>query len=274
MLILRVWRTQPGDYFCLSTRGKKGWRDHFRTLEEWEDIDEFIADHEESDDLYWCPHSFLRQSRRTEYYARPSNMLWADLDAVDPTTLDLRPSMAWQTSPKRYAAIWRLDGEPRRGLRRAFNQAIRADGNGWCLTKVLRVPGSINHKYPNHPRGKVLWEAGPVYSLDEVARQYPVPISSPQPLHRKSSSLEPRAILDKYKIRGLLRQELLYGLPTAGVRRHRMHCKLAYELHKKGVPAGEAFVCLRDTKWNKHAIENKDDPDFWVWALVDKFWGG
>jgi hypothetical protein len=272
MLIHRVWRTQPGDYFCLSTKGKKGWRDHFFTREELEDIEEFIADHEESDDLYWCPHSFLMQSRRSEYYARPSKMLWADLDAVDPTTLDLRPTMAWQTSPGRFAAIWLLDGEPRRGLRRAFNQAIGADGGGWCITKVLRIPGTRNWKYANAPRGKVLWEHGPTYSLEAVARQYPVPNSAPQPLHRKGSSLEARTILDKYGVRGWLRQELLRGGQVGNERRHRMHWRLACELHGKGIPKDEAFVCLRDTAWNKHQFENKDDPDKWVWQLVDKVW--
>jgi hypothetical protein len=112
-----------------------------------------------------------------------------------------------------------------------------------------------------------------VYSLDAVARRYPVHINAPQPMQRKSSSLESRAILDKYKIRGPLRQELLHGVPTAGVRRYRMHCNLAHQLHKKGVPKDEAFVCLRDTGWNKHATENPDNPDFWVWALIDKIWG-
>jgi len=46
-LIIRVWRTQPGSYFCISTRGKRGWRDHFFTRDELEDIDEFIRENEE-----------------------------------------------------------------------------------------------------------------------------------------------------------------------------------------------------------------------------------
>ena len=50
------------------------------------------------------------------------------------------------------------------------------------------------------------------------------------------------------------------------------HWRLACELHEKGIPKDEAFVCLRDTPWNKHQFENKDDPDAWVWTLVDKVW--
>jgi len=270
MLVIRIWKLQPGSYFCLSTKGKKGWRDHFLTPEDFEDIEQFIADHK-AEDLYWCPHSFLRQSRRSEYYARPSKLLWADLDAVHPDTTDPPPTCAWETSPKRYAALWRLDREPTEGLRRSFNQAIGADGNGWCLTKVLRVPGTRNYKYPNAPRGRVLWAHGPTYDLDAIERKYPPEPTLIRP-HPHIPSQSARAILKKYGIGGWLRDQLLHGGQFATERRHRMHFKLACELHEKGVGREEAFVCLSDTAWNKHAVENKDDPDKWVWALVDKVW--
>ena len=45
-----------------------------------------------------------------------------------------------------------------------------------------------------------------------------------------------------------------------------MHYKLACALHEKGVPAGEAFVLLRGTPWNKHHDDNS------VWKMIEKLW--
>ena len=50
------------------------------------------------------------------------------------------------------------------------------------------------------------------------------------------------------------------------VQRWRMHYKLACALHEKGVPAGEAFVLLRGTPWNKHHDDNS------VWKMIEKLW--
>ena len=135
-MIFDLWRGQPGKFFCIATKGEAGWRNHFFTRAEFKDIDEFLAEHDE-EDLYWCPHGFIRRSRLAEH-ACESNLLWADLDMVDPRKLELKPTIAWETSSRRYAALWKLDAEPSRGLRKRFNDAIGPDTGGWCLSKVLR----------------------------------------------------------------------------------------------------------------------------------------
>jgi hypothetical protein len=70
---------------------------------------------------------------------------------------------------------------------------------------------------------------------------------------RRKSSRSMRQILDRHpKIEGSTRRKLLGPGQIGRERRHRMHWLLANELHEAGVPADEAFVCLWDTKWNKH----------------------
>src|SRR5207245_2868924 len=82
--------------------------------EDWEEISvsptgrfKEIPDLTEQPDWYFAPCLFTG-SRRKEH-ALPSRLLYADLDETDPSGLDLRPSIAWETSHGRYQGIWLLD---------------------------------------------------------------------------------------------------------------------------------------------------------------------
>src|SRR5690606_8075578 len=89
------------------------------------------------------------------------DLLWADLDEVDPNTCDPKPHVAWETSTGRYAALWYLD-EARDAqevlhVNRNLTNFLGADPGGWDLTQVLRVPGTVNRKYGHEQRGVLLW---------------------------------------------------------------------------------------------------------------------
>jgi hypothetical protein len=145
------------------------WRDHIIRREQLDDdLEEWLSDNADSD-VYFCPHGLIHPKREARNAYEASHLLWADLDAVDPTTLPVKPTIAWRTSRGRYSALWTLDGEPSHALRKGFNAAIGAD-RGWHYAKVLRVPGSTNHKYSPPQRGKVLWDDGPVHELVRIAR--------------------------------------------------------------------------------------------------------
>jgi hypothetical protein len=125
-------------------------------------------------DVYFCPNLFMRPRRRKELVL-PSCWLYADLDTVKPPTVDdplmrkrktsqnptLEPSIAWESSPGRYQALWHLDRHLRAPehspLNRKLTYALGADKGGWDITQVLRVPGTINHKYAQKPEVKLLW---------------------------------------------------------------------------------------------------------------------
>lgn len=145
----------------------------FRNEGEWQDL-AFKYPQDDIDlpdygygDVYFCPNLFETASRRKEGML-PSCWLYADLDEVDPNSLEsidslLRPTVAWESSPDRYQGMWQLerhlDVYAHGILNRNLTYKLGADKGGWDSTQVLRVPGTINHKYATKPEVKLLWEA-------------------------------------------------------------------------------------------------------------------
>ena len=67
-------------------------------------IEHFLAHTQH--DLYWTT-SIFEYPIRSETYAMDEYALWADLDSADPRFIeDYRPSIAWETSPGSYQALW------------------------------------------------------------------------------------------------------------------------------------------------------------------------
>ena len=117
----------------------------------------------DSESLYFSVGQFKRKGRAYED-ALPTDWLWADLDEVHPSTaaeFELLPTVAWESSPGRYQALWRLNRELLPKVQSKLNQALSyflgADHGGWDLTQVLRLPGTRNFKYPSAPEVKLLW---------------------------------------------------------------------------------------------------------------------
>jgi len=161
---------------------------------QWPADKEKIIDHillhtneREGHDVYWSTSLFEYPMRR-EDVAMDEHALWADLDYVDPSTLDeYPPTIAWESSPGRYQALWVAQRGDFQGASWPGNENQRmtyyigADASGWDSVQLLRVPGLPNHK-PEHrredgswPDGKILWFDGPRYlpgdfkNLPEVA---------------------------------------------------------------------------------------------------------
>lgn len=113
-------------------------------------------------DIYFCPNLFSRPRRR-KGLCLPSCWLYADLDTVEPINNDaeLSPTIAWESSPGRYQAAWQIDKHLQPSVHELLNKkltyALGADKGGWDLTQVLRVPGTLNHKYDGKPKVKLLW---------------------------------------------------------------------------------------------------------------------
>jgi len=160
-----VWETQEQDGFVfLSFKDDTGWHDLCYKFGR----DEIVIPDAKLGDVYFCPNIFSRP-RRSKDLMLPSKWLYADLDKVDPAEVGpkygsiLRPSIAWESSPGRYQALWELDRFLDPELHSTVNQKltylIGADKGGWDRTQVLRVPGTINHKYAEEPEVKLLWRS-------------------------------------------------------------------------------------------------------------------
>ncbi|MPZ48910.1 MAG: hypothetical protein GEU75_06310 [Dehalococcoidia bacterium] len=117
-------------------------------------------------DLYFTPVKFDEPSR-TQEHALPTRWLWSDLDEADPRKIKPRPTIAWETSPGRYQALWRLtktiDAAVASELSRRIAYKVGADHSGWDVTQLLRPPGSVNHKRAEPFTVSLLWSDGPRY---------------------------------------------------------------------------------------------------------------
>lgn len=127
-------------------------------------------------DVYFCPVVFSEPKRKKEF-AQSTNVLWADLDPVHPESCRVRPSIAWESSPGRYQALWfltsEITAEDAAGMSKRIAYADGADKGGWDVTQVLRLPGTKNYKYPSTPDVHLLWAKRVAYSVDEILAAYP-----------------------------------------------------------------------------------------------------
>ncbi len=233
-------------------------------LGEWDKIRDHITQHWD-DDLYFTPMVFSRP-QRTRENAKATSRLWADLDAADPREVDpvLHPSIAWETSPGRYAAVWcmrrtRPETTERGGENHRLTIAVGADPSGWDTTQLLRVPGSANNKpgYKRGTRGSILWVERQSFSWNTIDELPELPVEDTV----GGDLLDEQALesVDPYQAYARLR----HNLP--GIVRQYMRLKdaddsmdrssVAWQIERSLADAGatllEMVAILRPTPWNK-----------------------
>ncbi len=237
------------------------------------DIVEHMVRHADHD-LYWCPVIFDEPQRRVEF-AHEEYCLWADLDPVDPRDIDdeWKPSVAWETSPGRYQALWLLEDPDEEDLYGASKQGadnqrmtymVDADPSGWDTTQLLRLPGWTNHKSQyqvdgQFPRGKLLWnKRGPRYRGEDFNTLPEVPVEEEMPLEELTELTE--------RIEGVIPGEVMdrvgHLLPPATLAEFKAGPKNVTDLSNRmfyimrcladeGCSVQEIVSVIRPTPWNK-----------------------
>lgn len=178
---VRTGRRQAG-YNEGPSRDKRDKRGPaFRWPNDRAEIREYLETHlKAGHDTYWCPSLFEFPVRRSDV-AMDEHALWADLDEADPREIrDYPPTIAWESSPGRFQALWLASEGDFQGASWPGNENQRltyllgADPSGWDTTQLLRLPGWPNFK-PERveanggkpPKGRVLWSAGQQYTVDD-----------------------------------------------------------------------------------------------------------
>jgi len=213
-------------------------------------------------DLYWCPCVF-EEPRRVKRNIYKMNILYADLDEVNPQELAIKPSVAWASSPNRYAAIWFLDrnlpAQEAERLNKNLTYAIGADKGGWDLTQVLRVPGLRNYKYEGAPKGKLLWfNSNPIPSsrftqLPDAGLNELVELPQEEVLESDIQLLPEliRPYITKLNPKVL---ELLFTSAdeVAVEDRSARLWELEHKLIEGGVPKEDVIKIVASSNWNKY----------------------
>ena len=212
-------------------------------------IDSSLRDRE---DLYYSVAQFAKRGRRIEDVL-PSAWLWADLDEVHPTAgagLGFLPTVAVESSPGRYQALWRLDKPLKPNslekLNRGLSYALDADRGGWDLTQVLRIPGTRNYKYPDAPLVKLLWNNEESYDAREIWAAVKRLVPDDELRGVVSPSLPRRPIPSRAK--ALLRTPLAQVVEgERSARLWELECLLA----EAGLSSEEIYSLVNKSAWNK-----------------------
>jgi len=213
-------------------------------------------------DQYFCPVVF-REPKRQKEFALPTNVLWADLDPADPNKCRLKPSIAWESSPGRYQALWFLTSEVEPDVAASLSKRIAyADGGdkgGWDLTQVLRLPGTQNFKYASTPEVRLLWAKSRSYAVEEIRGAYP-PVNG-----EISGDVTPQQWIE---IDEPIIQSAIASLPqgykkrliqdTAGADRSMELQKLTRDLIRFGVSPDLVTHIIQRSTWNKFAGRNDE----------------
>lgn len=256
MLITQLWSTQPGNFFCISTKdGADRWKDHFFAPEEFGKIRQFLRDHDD-DNIYFCPHGFNRRARQKTEAVLP-NMLWADLDHADPKTMKPKPTIAIESSPGRYVGLWILKEPMTEELNRRLTYFLDADHGGWDITQVLRFPGTKNYKYKTQPKVRILWEDGPVYSTKKMESYLPPEEETVE----AGAELSAAEVFEAYesKLPRWARRELVAKKITGRMDRSEMLWKLENACVEAGMTLEESFAVIKRSIWNKFAGRRNED---------------
>lgn len=239
----------------------------FKWPQEREKIIEYCLSHT-GHDLYWSA-SLFEYPKRDENLAMDEHALWADLDESDPNLLDeYRPTIAWESSPGRYQALWVAASGDFQGASWPGNENQRmtylvgADPSGWDTVQLLRMPGWVNHKpeylekYGKYPKGKILWSDGPTYHPGDFADLPEVAGVSGQltdAIEAEIDNVDRHAVIARIKLKLNRRaREMLLAREVSGDRSGNLWYLIRC-LADVGCTTAEIVAIVRDTVWNKFA---------------------
>jgi hypothetical protein len=277
-IISRAWGNQKGYCFfpwvdgSVTTKVERiqSYREGpaYRWPRERDKIIEHLQVHTD-DDVWWCPNLFEQRSRRAEY-AMDERALWADLDEVDPKDIDerYRPSIAWETSPGRFQALWLLRGAGRLNMswpgyeNHKLTYYLGADVSGWDATQLLRLPGWENHKPDRREanggkpwRGKLIINSVRKFLVHEFDELPDVQTVSPMEaaiLEEQLESVDRHEVWARVKAR-LPRhiQDFIRAKQTSGDRSEVLW-QIERSLADAGCSLAEVVAIVRATVWNKY----------------------
>jgi len=252
-----VWGQQRGWVSVPVLRGERWYERWFEWPQDAALILRWVVECNKEANVYWSPLVYANPSRRKqEAHQATSLWAWADLDAVDPRTLDPVPTILWASSPGKYQSLYRLaervDAQTLEELNRRIAHASKADPSGVDAGQVLRWPGTRNWKYEGGPKGKVLKVTGAVYTVEDL-RRYELP------KHLQNGYVNPNEMnyqeaLERYGSLIPMEAWALIETPEHQVQKGKrsvMLWTLIRTLAEAHLPADAIYTIAKYSPWNK-----------------------
>jgi len=255
-ILKTVWGNKSG-YVFVPRRKDSNWDENkpYKYPDEWEAIKNYIIKSAKSGwDIYWCPLLFTKPKRIKSNALPSTNLLWADLDLIDPATLDtLKPSITWKSSDTRYQALWFLDNEHDiaeiEEVNKALTYKIGADKGGWDIGQVIRIPGSPNYKYNPPQKGKVLWAEAREFNLERIKIAIGI---KPEEVKDNNSNNNLEALLDGWSIPERIKTLLFINESEVEIgERSDKLWEIEISLLESGLPILTVIDIITMCPWNK-----------------------
>lgn len=231
------------------------------------------------ENLYFSPMLYSVPRRKSEVVA-VTPVIYSDTDLFDPSGFLLKPSLSVRTSEDKTHSYWLLDKtytpEEVSSVARvvALTHAHKVNGkqagtdpSGWMLTKLLRVPNSVNTKHdPAYPV-YVEDNNGTVYTLEdfhEVYNEADIPekvVSGDQELPTGDELPKQIDVLRRMAHDPILTS--LYGDKPTGDWSDTLYL-FESEMFRAGFTAEEVFVAATHAQCNKYARDNRPEEDLWT----------
>jgi len=269
-------------YLCIvtidrnrATKEKDVKQRFFSYPEELDEALKFVDSKNKKVDIYFAPFLFTQERRRKEDITE-TPVAWADGDECPLEVLKVQPSAVVRSSnakdQDKYHFYWKFDEVELSDVGEHISKRIAyahaddgMDQGGWDLTQLLRVPGTLNHKYlPPQKVSRAVIDTDAIYSLTDFD-VYPeveesisfIPIeelslpeeSAKELISKYKNDLNPRAL------------ELYVEVPN------RDWSKALWELEltllESGMTPEEAFVVASDAACNKYRREKRSEKNLW-----------
>jgi hypothetical protein len=251
-----LWDYDPDAFTFIATRVGERWRDHaIQGPERATQVARILASHSaDKFDIYFCPYAFSDNHRRREF-ALPARYGHCDIDLADPDGYDPAPNLLWETSPGRFQGIWKwrdtVEAFEAEGYSRAIVMKDGGDKGGWSITKMLRLPGTVNHK-PEYDR--------PIVTLRRVDdRSQTIPASIAKlgnrrkpwlPISRLGSGDDAATIMRRYRRKmGLPAGALMTARRVLKGDRSRVLFQIVAGLIRAGAPDADIVTVLLDNPY-------------------------
>ena len=265
-------------WLCIATTDKDIPKSSFRQRYfDWPhdhvDMENFIIQSENRSNIYFCS-SLLKKPERVKANCLESDIIWADLDEVDPNSInDFPPGIVVQTSPNRWQAFWKLATRIPPELAEHYSKRLAyhlgADRSGWDLTQLFRVPLTKNFKYPNEP--EILLEralttrAAPAI-LEEIKPPPPelTDISIYRPMPEIDTLPETAAIIYTYQteIKGTPFNTLYTQEPETDW--SKVLWRFLHICFEAGMNDKEVFSIAINAACNKYARDGRPNEHLWI----------